>query len=82
MKAKFILIFALVFSLKLSGQNNPPQFTSDPLTAVYDVELYNYQITASDQDGDRIYFLVIDIPEWLSLFNIKKDTAYLMGVAF
>jgi hypothetical protein len=81
MKTNFILIFVLIFNLKLSGQNNPPQFTSEPLTAVYDVELYSYQITASDLDGDSISFIEIDIPEWLALFDTKRDTVYLMGTA-
>jgi len=81
MKTNFILIFALIFSIKLLGQNIPPEFTSEPLTAVFDVELYSYQITATDQDGDSINFIDIEIPEWLSLFDTKKDTAYLMGIA-
>lgn len=81
MKTNFILILALIFSLKLLGQNNPPAFTSEPLTAVYDVQLYEYQITALDVDGDSINFIDIEIPEWLSLFDTKRDTAYLMGIA-
>ena len=81
MKTYFILIFAFIFNLNASGQNNPPEFTSEPVTEVYDVELYKYLITASDLDGDSIAFIDIIIPEWLSFFNIERDTAYLIGTA-
>ncbi len=81
MKAKHILIFAFIFSLNLSGQNNPPQFTSVPDTLIFEGQPYIYQITATDADGDSIVFLETDLPEWLSIYNqyAKKDTAYLIG---
>lgn len=83
MKTNFILIFALIFSFNLSGQNNAPQFTSVPVTLTYEGQLYIYQITATDPDSDSIIFLETDIPEWLSFFDplTKRDTAYLMGTA-
>ncbi len=81
MKAKLVLIIILCAGFRLSAQNNAPQFTSEPVTEVYEFQLYSYQITATDADGDSIIFLETDVPEWLSIidFLTKRDTAYLIG---
>lgn len=81
MKAIYILILVIVLSTRLTGQNNPPQFTSVPDTLIFEGQPYMYMITATDGDGDSIIFLETDLPEWLSIYNHynKKDTAYLVG---
>ena len=83
MKTNFILIFVLIFSIKLAGQNNAPQFTSVPDTVTFEGQIYIYQITATDSDGDSIIFLETDIPEWLSIVDplTERDTAYLICTA-
>ena len=46
--------------------NNPPVITSTPVTSVNEIQTYNYQITATDADGDTLVYTAI-LPRWLSI---------------
>ncbi len=68
------------FSLAVIESNDPPVFTSTPVTTATEDVLYSYLVTASD-DGQNfgLAFLAVEIPEWLSLVNHGDGTATLSG---
>lgn len=61
--------------------NDPPLFTSNPLTGVAQNELYTYSISANDIDGDMLMIGITNPPVWLSLTDNQDGTAELSGVA-
>ena len=52
------------FTIKV---NTPPTFTSDPVTSLNPGEVYAYEITTSDPDGDPVTVTTPTLPGWLSL---------------
>jgi len=55
------------YTLNIAAANNPPVFTSIPVTAATIGQPYSYQATASDPDGNALTFSVFAGPEWLSV---------------
>jgi gliding motility-associated-like protein len=47
--------------------NTPPTFTSTPVLALKDNEMYIYNITTNDVDGDVVTVTATTIPSWLTL---------------
>ena len=47
-------------------KNEPPVFTSTPVTSVNEDNNYNYTATAHDNDGDILTFSAVQKPTWLS----------------
>jgi hypothetical protein len=47
-------------------KNEPPVFTSTPVTSINEDSNYNYTVTAQDNDGDILTYLAIQKPTWLS----------------
>jgi hypothetical protein len=51
----------------LPDVNNPPVITSTPITQVNEKSQYNYQVTATDKDGDVLTYSLTQSPIWLSM---------------
>jgi hypothetical protein len=49
------------------AENQPPQFTSTPLTAAFQGEPYQYAATASDPENTALTFSKVAGPDWLSV---------------
>ena len=47
--------------------NNAPVITSTPITDMDEEEDYNYQVTATDSDGDTLTYSLVQNPSWLSI---------------
>lgn len=62
-----ILFLFLIATATLRAQNTAPTFTSSAVTSVADDELYDYMISTSDVDGDRMTLSAVTLPAWLSL---------------
>ncbi|WP_421874030.1 cadherin domain-containing protein [Marinoscillum sp.] len=56
-----------IVSVMVTNVNEDPYFTSSPITAVDDNEIYNYVILKEDPDGDELSLSSSALPEWLSL---------------
>lgn len=50
-------------------ENNPPVIISSAITGVNENQDYNYQVTARDDDGDKLTYSLIEKPGWLSISN-------------
>lgn len=63
-----------------ANNNNPPTFTSTPITAGSEGTNYAYAITATDADANQsLTFNVVTKPSWLVLNNTGNGTATLSG---
>ncbi len=71
--------------------NNPPVFTSNPITEINEGTYYSYQATAEDIDEDDLTFYnTINLPDWLTITQdglltgysplVNEDTEYLVGL--
>ncbi|MDQ2657803.1 MAG: tandem-95 repeat protein, partial [Bacteroidota bacterium] len=67
------------FSLKIEAVNDPPVFTSQPVTIAVAREDYEYIVTVSDPDGEKINFSAPTKPAWLSLASQNNGSARLHG---
>jgi hypothetical protein len=62
--------------LDVSAGNNVPVITSTPITSVDENQLYSYQVTATDADGDTLTYSLVSFPGWLS---IDSNTGLITG---
>ncbi len=69
----------MVFNVKVADYNDTPLFTSNPFSTITEDQLYTYNITANDEEGDPITFSFTDLPTWLSLVDHGNGTATLSG---
>jgi hypothetical protein len=53
------------FQIEVRATNDPPEFTSFPVTSADDYEEYSYTYAASDDDGDDLTFTLVTAPDWL-----------------
>ena len=67
------------FSVLIQAVNDPPVITSQPPTLAVINEVYEYQITATDADQERVTFSASQKPAWASLSNATNGTATLKG---
>jgi predicted outer membrane repeat protein len=64
----------------VSAVNDPPRFTSTPLTSTPPGTPYSYAITAADVEGPAILQITADVlPAWLTLTDQRNGTASLAG---
>ncbi len=62
--------------------NEKPTFVSDPIVYHSEFTLYQYQIVVSDTDfEDSLFFILEELPVWLSFSDLGNDTALLSGIA-
>lgn len=59
--------------------NHAPEFTSQPIYESAVGQLYQYNITASDSDGDDLTISSGDLPAWLTFTDNGDGTALLSG---
>jgi hypothetical protein len=55
------------YTLQVAGGNNPPVFTSSPITTATVGQPYSYQATASDPDGHTFTFTNFGAPAWMTV---------------
>ncbi|WP_375579296.1 MBG domain-containing protein [Marivirga tractuosa] len=69
------------FEIELTSVQDPPFFTSSPVTEVLQDEEYQYLITTDDYDLDDVLSItnIISLPSWLSLNDNGDGTAVLSG---
>jgi hypothetical protein len=69
------------FIIDVGNTNQPPQFTSTPVTEATEDLPYVYDITAVDNDaGDNLTITVTGQPAWLILTDNGDGTATLSGI--
>ena len=59
--------------------NDPPWFSSSPVTGISENERYSYEITAGDVENDNLVFEPVSIPAWLTLTDRNDGSAFLEG---
>jgi hypothetical protein len=59
------------------GVNYPPAITSEPETLAYVDSLYQYQVMATDQNGDTLIYSLSVAPSWLT---IDDSTGLIEGI--
>ena len=69
------------FSIVVTNTNDPPMFTSTPITVATEDNIYTYNITSSDPDvGDtRMLSATTPLPSWLVLTDNGDGTGTLIG---
>ncbi|MFC1725562.1 putative Ig domain-containing protein [candidate division KSB1 bacterium] len=55
------------FYIDVVNRNFPPVFTSAPDTSAFEDAQYSYTFTASDTNGDNLYFNILSAPEGASI---------------
>ncbi|MEX2494796.1 MAG: putative Ig domain-containing protein, partial [Woeseia sp.] len=68
-----------ITALDASSGNNPPAFTSDPVTEASEGAAYAYDIAATDDDGDPLTITAPTLPDWLTFEDNGDGTASLTG---
>ena len=61
------------------GGNEPPAFTSTPVTEATTGAAYTYDVTASDANGDALAIAATTLPAWLDFTDNGDGTATLAG---
>ncbi|MBE0686869.1 MAG: DUF11 domain-containing protein, partial [Anaerolineaceae bacterium] len=70
------------FTLTVAYDNDPPFFTSTPVTTATQDVLYTYTVTADDPDlilGDSLTITATTLPDWLTIEDHNNGTATLSG---
>ena len=68
------------FTIGVTDVNDPPDFTSTPVTGATQDALYTYNITATDpDDGDTLSITATTKPGWLTITDHGNGTATLTG---
>lgn len=71
-----------IIPIAVIEDDNPPIFTSDPITIAVEDTLYAYAVTATDFHkfyGDTLTITAQEIPTWLTLVNHYYGNATLRG---
>jgi len=69
------------FTINVDNANDPPSFTSNPITSGTEDQLYTYNIATTDPDaGDTRVITALSIPTWLSLIDNGDGTAIISGI--
>jgi endonuclease I len=61
------------------AENAAPVFTSTPITSTVKNEVYTYDVTASDSDGDALTMTAATKPTWLTFEDNGNGTSTLTG---
>ncbi|NJP07483.1 MAG: tandem-95 repeat protein, partial [Chloroflexaceae bacterium] len=67
------------FTITVINVNDPPVFTSTPVTTATEDITYTYSISTTDDDGDNLTITATTLPAWLTLTDNGDDTATLTG---
>ncbi|GAB5525325.1 MAG: hypothetical protein Roseis2KO_31970 [Roseivirga sp.] len=63
-------------TITVTDANDAPVITSSPATAVNDDQNYEYQIQATDADGDEMTLSAPGLPGWLSVSTVRTVTTF------
>ncbi len=66
------------FNITVNNVNDPPAFTSTPITQINQNALYSYTVEAEDPDEDLLTYSAVQTPAWL---NFNPSTRVLSGTA-
>jgi len=55
------------YKLDVINVNDPPVITSSPITSAYEDSLYAYDVKATDEDSDRISYVLLRAPAGMSI---------------
>jgi gliding motility-associated-like protein len=72
--------FEYTFDFTIDPVNDPPTFTSLPITLAETAQPFEYPIVAVDEEGDPITIDVTTMPAWLTLTQISNGNATLSGI--
>ncbi|HEX8521947.1 MAG TPA: putative Ig domain-containing protein, partial [Tepidisphaeraceae bacterium] len=67
------------FTLNVAPINHAPTFSSNGITSATSEQVYTYNITTTDSDGDAVHLNAQKIPSWLSFTDNGDGTATLTG---
>ncbi len=67
--------------LPVPPQNSVPVITSTPVTQINSSQLYNYQVVATDADGDVLTYSLTQAPQLPAWLSINSSTGLLSGTA-
>ncbi len=67
------------FTITVANVNDPPAFTTTPLTSVSEGAAYSYAVSASDPDAGDTLAITGTVPSWLRLTDNGNGTASLSG---
>ncbi|MCW9707150.1 putative Ig domain-containing protein, partial [Fodinibius salsisoli] len=67
------------FTITVDHTNRAPSFDSSPVTKAQEQQVYQYEIIASDPDGDGLAITATQIPDWASFTDNGDGTATLSG---
>jgi hypothetical protein len=69
------------FTLTVTPVNDVPVFTSTPLTSAVVNQVYDYEVTAFDEEAGGVSILpATPLPPWLGLLDFGNGTALLAGI--
>lgn len=68
-----------VFTITVHTTNTPPEFVSEPITSGVQYELYEYNIEATDADGDVITLTATTLPDWAEIIDNGDGTGKITG---
>lgn len=69
-----------VFNVVIQPVNDPPVFTSTPVTIALANEMYHYEIEARDPDNDRLVITAEGKPSWATLVQQGNGKVRLRGI--
>ncbi len=59
--------------------NEPPTYSSSPITTAHEDSFYEYTITTADADTNRVFIDTSVLPDWLTIVDNGDNTATLSG---
>jgi hypothetical protein len=74
-----IAIQQYTLTVTLEAVNTNPKIISTPLDSIVVERLYNYEVTATDADGDNLSFALTEGPAFLELDSLDINTARVSG---
>ncbi len=67
------------FAVTIQAVNDPPVFTSSPVTVAAINEEYEYRISTTDADGEKVTIGAVAKPSWASITDSGNGVAKLSG---
>ena len=64
------------FTITIANVNDPPVFTSSPVTGAVEGQAYSYQAAATDEDGDAIAFSLLEAPSGMTIGGSSGLVSY------
>ena len=66
-------------TISLTRINSEPQIISSPVTSIIYDDLYQYEVVASDPDGDALTFSLTQAPAFLNITSTSDTSALISG---